>query len=305
MNTSKAHILVVDDDIVNVEIITEYLEDSDYKLSTAEDGEIALEMLEATPEDFDIVLLDRMMPNVDGLTVLKRIKAHNILKNCPVIMQTARAAREDILEGMQAGAYYYLTKPFEEELLFSVVKTAVEDRARYKQMHVELHEGKKLSSMMSGGSFRISKIVEARSLSTFLAQACPSPETVIVGLTELMINAVEHGNLGISYDDKTRLNSEGSWEDEVNRRLEMDQYRDKYAEIGFKRNGKTIEVTIVDQGDGFDWNNYLVMNPERAMDNHGRGIAIAGAISFSKLEYRGKGNEVCAYIDIPAATEAA
>lgn len=305
MNKFTPHILVVDDDPVNIEIIIEYLEDSNYELSTAEDGEIALQMLEAEPERFDVILLDRMMPNMDGMAVLRHIKRHAILKQCPVIMQTARAAKEDILEGMQAGAYYYLTKPFAEELLYSVVNTAVNDRVRYKQVHNELNESKQLPLLMNGGNFRFQTILDARTLANFLAQACPNPEQVIVGLTELMINAVEHGNLSISYDDKSQLNANGNWEREVNRRLEMDQYREKYTEVEFQRNGKTIEITIIDQGKGFDWKNYLEMNVERAADNHGRGIAIAAALSFSKLEYRGKGNEVCAYINTQATTEAA
>jgi len=305
MDTPKPHILIVDDDAINIGIIIDYLKDSDYELSTAEDGEIALQMLEDQPDNFDIILLDRMMPNTDGLTVLKWIKNHTVLRHCPVIMQTGRTTREDILEGMQEGAYYYLTKPFDKDLLFSVVRTAVKDRSGYKQMYQELQERKKLPPLMSGGSFRFSRIMEARTLSTFLAQACPKPEVVIVGLTELMINAIEHGNLGISYDEKSQLNTTGNWEEEINRRLAMDQYKGKYAEIGFKRNGENIEITIVDQGDGFDWRQYLKMTPERAMDNHGRGIAIAGALSFSKVEYRGNGNEVCAYINITNSANAA
>ncbi len=305
MNTFKPHILIVDDDPVNIEIIVEYLEDSDYDLSTAEDGAIALEMLEADPDSFDIILLDRMMPNVDGLTVLKQVKQHDILKNCPVIMQTARAAKEDILEGIQAGAYYYLTKPFEEELLYTVVQTAVNDRAHYKQTLQKLNQSKELPSLMNGGRFRFQTILDARALAGFLAQACPKPESVVLGLSELMINAVEHGNLGISYDDKSQLNSDGNWESEVLQRLEMEQNRDKYAEVEFQRNGDNIEITIADEGDGFNWDQYLEMDPQRASDNHGRGIALAAAISFSKLEYRGKGNEVCAYVDTKATTEAA
>lgn len=305
MNQFIPHILIVDDGPVNIEIIIEYLEDANYELSTAEDGEIALKMLEAEPNRFDVILLDRMMPNMDGMTVLRRIKKHSILKQCPVIMQTARAAKEDILEGMQAGAYYYLTKPFEEEILFSVVETAVNDRARYKQVQHELNESRQLPSLMNGGSFSYQTILDARTLANFLAQACPNPGQVIVGLSELLINAVEHGNLGISYDDKSQLNADGTWEREVNRRLEMDQYRDKYTEVEFQRNGETIEITIVDQGEGFDWNKYLEMNVERASDNHGRRIAIAAALSFSELEYRGRGNEVCAYINTKSTAEAA
>jgi CheY-like chemotaxis protein/anti-sigma regulatory factor (Ser/Thr protein kinase) len=297
MRQETTHILVVDDEPLNLEIIQEILDGSDYEVSTAEDGFAALERLEANPENFDVILLDRMMPRMDGLEVLARVKQHPILKHCPVILQTARAGKDEILEGLQAGAYYYLTKPFEENMLLSVVKTAARDRLHYKQLLQTQENNKKCLGLMQHGRFRFRTLAEAKALAAGLASSCPDPAKVVMGLSELMINAVEHGNLGITYDEKSRLNAEGKWEDEVNQRLEMEKYRDKSAEVHFARVHGGIEITIADQGDGFEWKQYLKMRPERAMDNHGRGIAMAGLLSFPRIEYRGKGNEVCVLVD--------
>jgi len=291
METHQAHILIVDDEDLNLEIISEYLSD-DYKISTAEDGIIAWKMLEKTPNAFDVILLDRMMPNMNGMEVLEKIKRHPILQYCPVIFQTAKASVADIAEGLDAGAFYYLTKPFEEDVLLSVIKTAVSDRFRYKEIQNNLEQTKLTMGMLNSAVFEFKNLDDARSIASLISNACPEPEKIVMGLSELMINAIEHGNLGITYDEKSMLNENGTWLKEVESRLLFEQNINKMASISFQRQADKIEITIVDQGEGFDCKSYMDFDPDRVMDNHGRGIAIANKLSFSSVEYRGKGNEV-------------
>lgn len=292
-----AHILIVDDEPHNLEIITEYLEEGDYQLSTAENGTTAWQMLESEPQSFDVILLDRMMSEMSGMEVLAKIKEHPVLTHCPVILQIARAAKEDIIEGMQAGAYYYLTKPFEEKMLFSVVNTAVRDRIYYKEFQLELEQNNKALRLINSACFSFQSLDQARSLASLVANACPESSKVIMGLSELLINAVEHGNLGISYDDKSLFNEQGTWLEEVEKRLQQESNKNKFATLEFQRGDSEIKIAVKDQGSGFDWQPYLQMSADRAMDNHGRGIAMAGMISFSRVEYQGNGNEVHAFVD--------
>lgn len=98
-------VLVVDDELFSVDILVEYLEDTGYEVETAIDGQSAWELLKAKPERFDVVILDRLMTGLNGVGILKRIKAHPILQRVPVILQTARAANEEDLEGLRAVAY--------------------------------------------------------------------------------------------------------------------------------------------------------------------------------------------------------
>lgn len=295
MANNQAHILIVDDEIFNLEIISEYLDDN-YKISTAEDGVIAWKMLEKSPDDFDVILLDRMMPNMNGLEVLAKIKQHPVLQYCPVIFQTAKASVSDIAEGMNAGAYYYLTKPFEEELLLSVIKTAVNDRLCFKEILQNLEQTKLTMGMLNSAVFEFKTLEEARSIASLISNACPEPASIVMGLTELMVNAVEHGNLGISYAEKSILNELGTWIEEVNIRLQLPENINKIASIDFRRLADTIDITITDQGQGFNWKTYMDFDPNRLMDNHGRGIAIANQLSFSSIEYKEKGNKVCAHL---------
>jgi len=292
LNRQTLRLLIVDDDELNRDIIEEYLDESGYEITTADDGDVAIEMLESEPARFDIVLLDRMMPRMDGMEVMSRIMQHPQLSAIPVILQTARASKQDILEGMQAGAHYYLTKPFEETMLKTVVKTADNERRRYLELQHDLGQSTRTLGLMALGRFNFQTLEQANDLATMLAKACPNAERVVTGLSELMINAVEHGNLGISYDEKSKVNAEGCWREEVEKRLQHPENRDKWAELLFQQSENEITVTIKDQGTGFDWSNYLEFNPDRAFDSHGRGIAMANTLSFDQLEYLGCGNEV-------------
>ncbi len=297
MNKPQAHILIVDDEELNLEIITEYLS-TDYQTSVAEDGAIAWAMLEKNPDIYDVILLDRMMPNMSGLQVLEKLNHHPVLQHCPVIFQTAKACVKDISEGLNAGAFYYLTKPFDEDVLLSVVKTAVADRERYKEIQNTLKKTNLTMGMLNSAFFEFKTLDDARSIASLVSNACPEPEKIVMGLTELMINAIEHGNLDITYAEKSELNTKGTWEQEVMDRLRLDINKNKTASINFQRYENKVEIIIKDQGSGFDWQSYLDFDPNRVMDNHGRGIAMANKLSFSLLEYRGNGNEVCAQLNL-------
>ncbi len=296
MENAKATVLVVDDEEFNLEILTEQLEDEGYEPVGAINGQQAWELLEKEPQRFDAVLLDRMMPQMNGMEVLERIKAHPVLKTLPVIMQTAKAAKEDILEGLQAGAYYYLTKPFERETMLAIVDTAVADYRRYLDLQQEAARTVHTLSLMEQGLFLFRTVDEARNLATLLANACPAGQKLVIGLSELFVNAVEHGNLGIGYDEKTRLNEQGEWQLAVEQRQALPEHVDKQVQVNYTHRDNEFRFLIRDQGEGFDWRGYLEIAPERAYDNHGRGIAMARSLSFDSLEYRGKGNEVLAVI---------
>jgi DNA-binding response OmpR family regulator len=293
MSDEKAHhLLIVDDDELNREIITEHLDDSNYVMSTADDGDIAIEMLEAEPTKYDIVLLDRMMPRVGGMEVLAKIRQHPQLSNIMVILQTARASTEDIIDGMKAGANYYLTKPFEETMLKTVVQTASDDRRRFLALQQALAQNTRTLNLMEFGRFNFQTLDQAKDLATMLANNCPDASRAVTGLSELMINAIEHGNLGISYDEKSELNTAGGWLEEIENRIVSTEHSEKWANISFEQDDSKITILITDQGPGFDWNNYLELDPDRAFDNHGRGIAMAKMLSFDSIEYLGTGNEV-------------
>jgi anti-sigma regulatory factor (Ser/Thr protein kinase) len=118
----------------------------------------------------------------------------------------------------------------------------------------------------------------------------------VVGLSELLINAVEHGNLEIGYKEKSELMRAGEWSEEIRRRLANERFATRVAVACFERDNDRVRITISDQGPGFDPSPYLLIDPGRVFDSHGRGIAIANLISFDNLQYRSGGREVVAAV---------
>jgi len=122
-------ILAVDDVSSNLEILQVRLEAQGYEVITAADGEQALAQIHE--HEPDLVLLDIMMPKIDGITVLKRLKQDASTKFLPVILVTAKADTSDIVVGLEAGADDYLTKPFEQAALVARVRSLL----RLKELH--------------------------------------------------------------------------------------------------------------------------------------------------------------------------
>jgi DNA-binding response OmpR family regulator len=117
-------ILVVDDDenILNLE--KTILEQKGFTVTTAVGGAAALELLAA--EVFDLILLDVMMPDVDGFAVCRKIKEDERLKEVPVIFLTAKGGGEALAEGFESGALMYINKPFTANKLLTIVNTMLE-----------------------------------------------------------------------------------------------------------------------------------------------------------------------------------
>jgi anti-sigma regulatory factor (Ser/Thr protein kinase) len=148
----------------------------------------------------------------------------------------------------------------------------------------------------TSAELRFSTLQDVNLVVAVLAAMCPDPDKVSPGLIELVLNAVEHGNLAITYDEKKHFMYENTWEEEINRRLAHPEFNERYGTVVFERKNGIIRFVITDQGKGFDWSKYLELDPARSMDPNGRGIAMARRSSFSTLEYQGTGNVVVATV---------
>jgi len=291
------HILAIDDEALNLKVIENYLDDLDYELLTALDGEQGWALLEEYQEKIDVILLDRMMPNMDGLEFMEKIKSKPKLNHIPVVMQTAAAERNQILEGIQAGVYYYLTKPYDEQTLLSIVNAAIRSYAEKKQLITEIKTDQQIRELVSYCRWKFQSFDDAGNIAVHIASYFNTANKIAMGLLELFFNAIEHGNLGISYHEKTQLTSSGKLHQEIKRRLLRAENHNKWVDVTFERLNNTIELTITDAGPGFDWKNYMEIDPNRVVDNHGRGIAISNMLYFDKLEYVSPGNQVVCTIN--------
>ncbi|EKE17604.1 MAG: response regulator [uncultured bacterium] len=291
-------ILIVDDEPIGREMMVENLLCEGYEVLEADSGEAAWALIEAAPERFDAILLDRLMPDMDGIEVLRRIKSRPEMLRLPVIMQTGLTADTDVLESLKAGAYYYLTKPFSADTLLAIVAAATRDYQGHKALQDEVKRQGGVLGCLAEARFLFRTPQQARDLATLLANAAPEPGRVVLGLSELMLNAVEHGNLAIGYERKSALLEAGSLETEIDRLLNLPELNGCCAEVLVSRGNGELKFLIRDQGCGFNWRAYQEMSPERAFDTHGRGIAMSRMISFERLEYQGCGNQVEAAVKL-------
>jgi two-component system chemotaxis response regulator CheY len=113
MGDPKTKFLIVDDFSTMRRIVRNLLKELGYtNADEAEDGAVALQKLESSPTEFNFVVSDWNMPNMDGLTLLQKIRSTPQLKHLPVLMITAEAKKENIIAAAQAGASGYIVKPF-------------------------------------------------------------------------------------------------------------------------------------------------------------------------------------------------
>lgn len=292
-DTIQARVLAVDDEPFDLLLIDRYLSRSGFEVMRANSGAHGLRILEKCGNDLpEVILLDRMMPEMSGIEFMELLAASPLLRDIPVIMQTGLADPEQIAYGIAKGARYYIAKPFTGDLLVSMVRSAVNDCRRLRSLNNSSAEFTQSRALLRGAQYEIRTLAEARALAAHLAQYFQNPQRVLFGLVEMLVNAVEHGNLGLSYDEKSVLLRGSGWEAEITRRLELPEYRDRRVRVDLRKKENGISVTICDEGRGFDWQQYLEIQPERVFDLHGRGIAMSRITSFDAVEFRGCGNEV-------------
>ena len=135
---NQGAILIVDDTPMNLEVLVQELTDQDFEVFVAIDGESAIEQLQyARP---DIILLDVMMPGIDGFETCSRLKQNPETQDIPVIFMTALTNTEDKVKGFEAGAVDYVTKPIEPEEVHARVKTHL----TIQRLRTELQEANEL-----------------------------------------------------------------------------------------------------------------------------------------------------------------
>lgn len=120
MGLVKEKVLIADDNPVNLDIFQEILED-DYDIKMVTDGVQALDSIKNFMPK--VILLDIMMPKIDGYEVCRQIRANKELQGVKIIMVSARAMESERLKGIEVGADEYITKPFDEDVLLEMVKS--------------------------------------------------------------------------------------------------------------------------------------------------------------------------------------
>jgi len=292
LNTKKQDftILCVDDEENNIDIIEKHLKKENFHFHSVASADEAKNFLRHSKEEVAVIVLDKMMPGTDGIDFLTELKKDVKFFNIPVILQTSATSNEDVKKGLEAGAYYYLQKPYKPDILITTVSSAFRsylqtkaDKAYTKDFITSLPHIQDLK-------IRIKITTDISFNSSYLARVAKDQRKVIASLSHLIVNEIEHGNLEIGFEQKSELLCNGTYEKKL--QALQKEHEDKCVEITLTRDNanKQVIYTIKDQGKGFNPSKVMKFEPHRMHEPNGRGIAMVNLMMPTALLYDAVGN---------------
>ncbi len=284
-------VLVVEDDPDVRLLLQTLVAEEGHTVEVAVDGAAGLDAFwQFRP---DLVLSDIKMPRMDGLELLESIRAED--SDVLFAILTGFGSEEYAVRALRHGANNYLQKPIDDTDIIPLVQkyaAVIQDRT----VDVEIHE----MFVVRACTLELENCLEIipRVADRLLRETCGAIKRadqlgVRLGLVELLLNAVEHGNLGISYEQKghslTTMDGLGAL---CRERLSDPALAARRVTVHFKMDATACEWVIVDEGAGFEWKALPDATEGVGLfEAHGRGILLS-RIQFDTLEYQGPGNIV-------------
>jgi CheY-like chemotaxis protein len=288
--TDTIKVLIVEDDPASMNYLEIILNKEGLDYRTASDGQEGLEIFKKYRPH--IVLTDINMPRMTGVEMLLAIK--RIDSQAIVIMLTAFNSEDYVIKSMRYGANNYLKKPILKENIIGLLR-------KYKSILYARSQHKQIQNFIAHHSFSMkfnNDIFQVPFIVNYLIDEIDllfkEDETmgIRLGLDEIIINAIEHGNLNISYREKSKAIQNNSYEKLISDRSKLQKNKKKEVTIKYTYSDNFCEWIIEDEGEGFDPDS--IPNPitsEGTEMLHGRGIFIT-RFQFDELEYLEKGNKV-------------
>jgi len=256
------------------------------------DGALAVDVFNKFKPD--LVICDIRMPHKDGFQILEEIRRrdHEVI----FIMMTGYGSEEFAIRALELRANNYLHKPIRFEMIGALIEK-YNERIRSRLVRKEVHRmvtRRQTTIEVPNRLERVSDVVDLMVGETVGWLTDDERFSIQLGLYELIVNAIEHGNLEITYEEKNRALYEGPsrYTELVRQRLEDPARINRRVLIEFRFENNRLEWIITDEGKGFNW--YSLPNP-LAAENHenlnGRGIFLA-RIQFDELTFLGSGNRV-------------
>lgn len=200
--------------------------------------------------------------------------------------------------GAQAGAFCCVPASLSADALRAALDAAVSETVGRRRRLMPPHDLRQAGRCLERASFVFKSLDDAETLAVLLSGAMPDSARRLGGVLELLVNAIEHGSLGVGAAEKRKLLLSGQLHAELERRSTVPPYAGRVAHASLEHLEGRVRLTITDEGDGFDFEKVLASTPD-LMAPHGRGIYLARAMSFDRLRYEGRGNVVVAEVDAP------
>ncbi len=283
-------VLLVEDDLASMSYLEVLMKREGHEYQKAYDGKTGLKLF----HDFkpDIVLSDINMAHMNGLEMVERIRQAQ--PSVIIIMLTAYNSEEYVMEAIKVGANNYLKKPVSKLHLISLLRkytSAIESKL-IKSSICSFQTSHTFTLKFKTNVEIIPAIVNHLVAETHELFTEEERLDIKLGLGELILNAVEHGNLSIDYDQKHEAIQVDQLQRLYLQRLSDKTYQNRCITINYIQDETSSQWEIIDEGDGFDPT--AIPNPiseDGLMRLHGRGIFIC-KFQFDEMEYVGKGNRV-------------
>lgn len=281
------NVLIVDDEELMREVLCEMLMDQ-VECIEAANGQVALDLLQEGEIDF--IITDIRMPILGGIELVRRARREH--PEVPIVVMSAYSDEDIIIEALRAGANNFLRKPTEihemEKVILPIIH-AIEQKKRHafdteaiRQLFGELSLNNEIA-LIPG---TVEHLLQPLQVGPF----APQLHCLRIALYEMITNAIEHGNLELTREEKETALKEDRYEILFQERLGNPKFRNRRIRIRYKYTPHQIYFTIIDEGNGFDWKRFNSSATD-LFSKSGRGI-ILSKMYCDELIYNEKGNQV-------------
>ncbi len=282
--------LIVDDEAFVCEALSRVLQKHGVDTVSAKEGREALEILEQ--QKIDIIITDVKMPVMGGIEFLKEVRQNH--PDLPVIVMSGHGDEQIILDALHAGANNFFRKPTNlyviRQIILPFINLIEEKKSRI--IHHKFIERIEYEIRLNNDLTLIPGAVHVLLQNLQNVSQMEELNSLELGLYEILVNALEHGNLEITSEEKEQAQAEQRYSQFLQERLQDPQYQDRTIHVRMEYTSRQASFTITDEGSGFNWRKL----PEQfSQDNlfleHGRGVLMA-KLAFDEVRYNEKGNQV-------------
>ena len=286
---NKCRILIVDDEDNLRNLLVKLIRKEGFEPIEAKDGKRAIELFQITNPE--LVISDVIMPEIDGITLLDELK--KIDPEAIIILMTGFGTENILLKALRGGAANFFKKPFNFQEILEVIKNVVRHRSEkltsacYSPFLIE--ESKYFEIIT--GKANLFPVINQLSLN--MENVFPKSEIINlkIGIEEMLTNAIEHGNLGINFKEKNKAIENGNFGELLDSKVHEGNNRYKKVFVYSQLSKDKLQITIRDEGNGFDWRAIVNSFPNNFLTYNGRGIFLT-KIFYDEVIFNEQGNEV-------------
>jgi FixJ family two-component response regulator len=292
--TEKTKILLIDDEELVREELGGLLEDEGYEVITGADGEEGLALFRSS--DPDMVITDVRMPRRDGLSVAITIRQED--PTVPVTVITGHGNEAMAIQALRTGVTDFIKKPVRLDDLTSAL-SRMEAARRPAKPHDDEGLPETVELLETAHTYMLENDLSVvPGFVEHLLERCAADldrvgiQELSLALRELVINAIEHGNLGVTFEEKSQAMESGDMGPLIAERSGLHKYMSRRVTVVARRLERRVIVHVADEGEGFDW--HALPDPTDApnlLSAHGRGILLA-RMSVDNMTFNEAGNEV-------------